>query len=48
MLLADEPNLREVTLFPTNGRGEDLLMGAPSEIPLRQLRELHIKTEVKK
>ena len=48
MLLADEPNLREVTLFPTNGRGEDLLMGAPSEIPLKNLRELHIKTDVKK
>ena len=48
MLLADEPNLREVTLFPTNGRGEDLMMGAPSPIPERQLRELGIKLDVKK
>lgn len=48
MLLADEPNLREVSLFPPNGRGEDLLMGAPSEIGERQLRELHIKVDVKK
>jgi aspartyl-tRNA synthetase len=48
MLLADEPNLREVTLFPVNGRGEDLLMGAPSAVSERQLRELHIKVDVKK
>ncbi|MDR1476804.1 MAG: aspartate--tRNA ligase [Rickettsiales bacterium] len=48
MLLADEPNLREVSLFPPNGRGEDLLMGAPSEIGERQLRELHIKVDVRK
>ncbi|MDR0423459.1 MAG: aspartate--tRNA ligase [Rickettsiales bacterium] len=43
MLLLDEENLREVTAFPTNGRGEDLLMNAPSEITESQLRELHIK-----
>ena len=43
MLLLDEENLREVTAFPTNGRGEDLLMGAPSDITEEQLRELHIK-----
>ncbi|MDR1008824.1 MAG: aspartate--tRNA ligase [Rickettsiales bacterium] len=48
MLLADEPNLREVTLFPVNGRGEDLLMGAPSTVSERQLKELHIKIEAKK
>ncbi|MDR3126341.1 MAG: aspartate--tRNA ligase [Rickettsiales bacterium] len=48
MLLADEPNLREVTLFPANGRGEDLLMGAPSAVSERQLRELHIKVDAKK
>ncbi len=43
MLLAEEENLREVTLFPMNQRAEDLLMGAPSEATLRQLRELHIR-----
>ena len=46
MLLADEPNLREVILFPINGRGEDLMMGAPSTIDDKQLRELHIKVDI--
>jgi aspartyl-tRNA synthetase len=43
MLLAGEENLREVVLFPMNQRAEDLLMGAPSEVSLKQLRELHIR-----
>ena len=43
MLLADEPNIREVTLFPLNQRAEDLLMQAPSAVSLKQLRELHIR-----
>jgi aspartyl-tRNA synthetase len=43
MLLAGEENLREVTLFPMNQRAEDLLMGAPSEATMKQLRELHIR-----
>ena len=43
MLLCDEENLREVTLFPMNQRAEDLLMGAPSEVTAKQLRELHIR-----
>jgi aspartyl-tRNA synthetase len=43
MLLCDEENLREVNTFPTNGKGEDLLMNAPSEVTELQLRELHIK-----
>ena len=43
MLLCDETNLREVTLFPMNQQAEDLLMGAPSEVTPRQLRELHIR-----
>ena len=43
MLLAGEENLREVVLFPMNQRAEDLLMGAPSEVALKQLRELHIR-----
>ena len=43
MLIANEPNIREVILFPMNGKAEDLLMGAPSEISDEQLKELHIK-----
>ncbi len=43
MLLCGEENLREVTLFPMNQRAEDLLMGAPSEVAPKQLRELHIR-----
>jgi aspartyl-tRNA synthetase len=43
MLLADEPNIREVTLFPLNQRAEDLMMSAPSAVSARQLRELHIR-----
>jgi aspartyl-tRNA synthetase len=43
MLLAGEENLREVVLFPMNQRAEDLLMGAPSEVTQKQLRELHIR-----
>jgi aspartyl-tRNA synthetase len=42
MLLADEPNLREIILFPMNQRAEDLMMGAPAEIPPERLRELSI------
>jgi aspartyl-tRNA synthetase len=44
MLLADEPNIREVILFPMNQKAEDLMMGAPSQVSLKQLRELHIRT----
>jgi aspartyl-tRNA synthetase len=43
MLLCGEENLREVVLFPMNQRAEDLLMGAPSEVLPKQLRELHIR-----
>jgi aspartyl-tRNA synthetase len=43
MLLAGEENLREVVLFPMNQKAEDLLMGAPSEVTPKQLRELHIR-----
>jgi aspartyl-tRNA synthetase len=43
MLLCGEENLREVVLFPMNQRAQDLLMGAPSEVSTRQLRELHIR-----
>ena len=43
MLLCGEENLREVVLFPMNQRAEDLLMGAPSDVTPKQLRELHIR-----
>jgi len=43
MLLAGEPNIREVVLFPMNQKAEDLMMNAPSEVSPRQLRELNIR-----
>ena len=43
MLLADQKNIREVTLFPLNQNAQDLLMDAPSEITDKQLKELSIK-----
>ena len=44
MLLADQKNIREVTLFPLNQNAQDLLMEAPSEVTEKQLKELNIKT----
>ncbi|MBL6781373.1 MAG: aspartate--tRNA ligase [Alphaproteobacteria bacterium] len=43
MLIADEPNIREVILFPMNGKAEDLMMAAPSEVDETALAELHIR-----
>jgi aspartyl-tRNA synthetase len=43
MLLAKEPNIREVIAFPMTQNAEDLLMGAPSPVTEKQLRELHIQ-----
>lgn len=43
MLLADEPNIREVILFPLNQGGEDLMMGAPAPVPEERLRELSLR-----
>ncbi len=43
MLLADEPNIREVVLFPMNQKAEDLMMGAPGNVDMKQLRELNIR-----
>lgn len=43
MLLADEPNIREVVAFPMNQKAQDLMMKAPSEISDLQLKELHLK-----
>ena len=42
MLLADEPNIREVITFPMNQQAVDLMMDAPAEVPPEKLRELHI------
>jgi len=46
MILENEPNIREVIAFPKTGDGRDLMMNAPSEVSIEQLRELHL--EVKK
>jgi len=43
MLLADEPNIREVVVFPMTQKAEDLMMGAPAPATLKQLRELHLR-----
>jgi aspartyl-tRNA synthetase len=43
MLLADEPNIREVIVFPMNQKAEDLMMGAPGPVTAKQLRELNIR-----
>jgi aspartyl-tRNA synthetase len=43
MLIAEEPNLREVVVFPMNQKAEDLMMGAPSVVTAKQLRELHLR-----
>ena len=47
MLLANEKNIREVTLFPLNQNAQDLLMGAPSEVGEKQLKELGLKVDKK-
>lgn len=48
MLLADEPNIREVILFPMNQQAQDLMMQAPCEVTPQQLKELHIKIDMPK
>lgn len=48
MLLANEPNIREVIAFPMNGQAEDLLMQAPNGASAEQLKELHIKLDLPK
>ncbi len=48
MLLANEKNIREITLFPMNQNAQDLMMKAPSEVDLKQLKELGIKIDTKK
>ncbi len=42
MLLADEPNIREVIAFPMNSKAQDLLMNAPGEVTPQQLNDIHV------
>jgi aspartyl-tRNA synthetase len=46
MMLADEPTIREVILFPLNQQGEDLMMGAPAEVAPVRLKELSLKLDL--
>jgi len=48
MLLAGKENIREVTLFPMNQNAQDLMMQAPSDVDDSQLKELHVKKDIKK
>ncbi|MCT6880431.1 MAG: aspartate--tRNA ligase [Commensalibacter sp.] len=48
MLLTDEPNIREVILFPLNQQGEDLMMGAPAPTTPERLKELSLAINLKK
>ena len=48
MLLADEPNIREVIAFPMNQKAQDLLMNAPCEVEHTQLRELNLQLKPSK
>ena len=48
MLLANEKNIREITLFPMNQNAQDLMMKAPSSVETQQLKELGIKLDTKK
>ena len=48
MLLANEKNIREVTMFPMNQNAQDLMMNAPSLIDEKQLKELNLALKIKK
>jgi aspartyl-tRNA synthetase len=48
MLLANEKNIREVTMFPMNQNAQDLMMNAPSDVTDKQLKELNISLKSKK
>lgn len=48
MILKNEPNIREIIAFPMNKNAQDLLMGAPSEVTEKQLKEIHITLEKSK
>ena len=46
MLLSDEPNIREVIMFPLNQTAQDLMMGAPAPVPPRHLKELSLALDL--
>jgi aspartyl-tRNA synthetase len=46
MILADEPNIREVIAFPKNQAARDVMGGAPSPVEAQQLKELHIQLDL--
>jgi aspartyl-tRNA synthetase len=48
MVLNDEPNIREIIAFPKNGRAEDVMLGSPSEVSEKQLKDVHIKLDIVK
>lgn len=48
MLIAEEPNIREVIAFPLNQQAQDLMMNAPAAVTQEQLKELHIKVDLPK
>ncbi len=48
MMLADEPNIREVIVFPMNQQAQDLLMGAPAPADPARLKELHLRLDLPK
>ena len=47
MLLTEEENIREVIAFPMNSKAQDLMMGAPGNVTKEQLRDVHIKLDIK-
>ena len=48
MLIADEPNIREIIAFPLNQQAQDLLMNAPSNVEAKQLKDVHISLNLPK
>ena len=48
MLLTGAENIREVIAFPLNSKAEDLMMGAPGNVTKDQLRDVHIRVDIKK
>jgi aspartyl-tRNA synthetase len=46
MILADEPNIREVIAFPKNQAARDVMGGAPSRVEPQQLKDLHIQLDL--
>jgi aspartyl-tRNA synthetase len=48
MMLADEPNIREVIAFPMNQQAQDLLMGSPAEVEPERLKDLHLRLDLPK